>query len=288
MRATHVRILVCAVAFTSLLLAAPGYAVPVPCPGFFCSVSDAGTTLESGDGRLFTLRVSGSDQLFQQVFLVTPGVNSAMNPVQPTEIDDVLTQVSATQDEDTNQIVMVFADAALNITVTYTLVGAPRMATVSYLAIVQSLMGDDTNLAIVDYIDFDLMGDSQGDTVSFTPDTITQTGKGATATARSVSSYDFVDVGVCCATAMFSRLVDGHLSGDVGPVGPTDTAGAFQNNITLSSNGAFTIARELQVTLPPVSTIAPAPSLSPIGMAAALIALAGVGLASIRRRVRSA
>jgi hypothetical protein len=87
------------------------------------------------------------------------------------------------------------------------------MATVGYLAIVQSLMSDDTNLAIADYIDFDLMGVASDDTVSFAPNTITQTGKGATASARSVSSFDFVDVGQCCITSTFSRLVDGHLSG---------------------------------------------------------------------------
>ncbi|MGH3583839.1 MAG: hypothetical protein ACRDUB_19785, partial [Mycobacterium sp.] len=194
---------------SAVAMSSPAAAVPIACPGD-CTVSDAGATLVENGGRLVDLLVNGFDQLAQQAFFITAGVNSAMNPLVQNELASTVPLTSATQDEDTNQIVLVFSDAALNITVTYTLVGAPRMATVSYFAVVQSLSSDDTNLALVDFIDYDLMSESGGDTVTFVgPSTVSQTGKGATGTARSVSTFNFSDVGDCCASATFDRLVDG-------------------------------------------------------------------------------
>ncbi|HEY0302522.1 MAG TPA: hypothetical protein VGC36_14350, partial [Rhizomicrobium sp.] len=85
-------------------------------------------------------------------------------------------------------------------------------------------------------------------------------------------------------TSLYSRLVDGHLGGNVGPVGPTDVSGAFQNNISLTASGAFTISRQLNVVVPAVNRVSPAPSLSLAGIAAALAALAAVAFAAMRKR----
>lgn len=264
-------------------------AAPVPCPFNACAVSDAGTTLRFEGGALVGIDVFGIDQLAQQGLFVTLGANSPGNPLTGSSLASTYSLISATQDEDANQIVVVFSDnSTLSFTLTYTLTGGPLTATIPYTVLVQNLSGNSQALALMDFIDFDLMDDSTGDTVVFTaPDTITQTGKGATATARSISAFAYQDVGECCVTSTLSRLVSGHLSGDVGPVGPDDVSGSFQDDLQVAAAGSFTISRQLQVTIPAQPRIAPAPALSPLALGGALLTLAGIAATALRRRARA-
>jgi hypothetical protein len=280
-----IKVLLAAAAFGGVLVTQPAAAVPVSCLGADCVVSDNGVEfIVDSDGEARELRIGLLQQLFQQALSITLGVNSPANPVVASELHEAYPITSATADEDTNQIVVVFSDGTLSITVTYTLVGTELTGMVSYFAVIQNLTDSPIDLALVDYIDFDLRGTEFFDTIEFLPPNVMQTtGKGVVATARSVSAFDYQDVGECCETALYDRLVDGHLGGAVGPVGPSDVSGAFQNNIALTSSGAFTVSRELNVITPPINRIAPAPSLSPAGFAAALLALAAVGFAAMRR-----
>lgn len=280
---TRLSIILATLTIGLVLPAAPLLAVPVACPSE-CIVSDGPASMTFDGLVLTSLTVNGIDQLSQQGLLLTLGVNSPANPLTGVYLEQELPVQSATQDEDTNQIVVMFSDGALSVTVTYTLVGAPQMATVDYLVRLQNIGFADQAMALTDFIDFDLMGNNSGDTVSFSPNVITQTGKGATATATSVGAIDYHDVGECCLFSTLSRTVDGHLSDANGPVGPDDVTGSFQNNIELPEQSAFTIARRLQVTTAAPNTIAPAPALSPLALAAALLALAGVAGMTLRRR----
>lgn len=288
MRCERVGLAVAVVGLGVALSHAPARAVAVSCLNSDCVVSDNGTTLvvdQDGEARALFVDSNLINQLFQQALSITPGVNSPGNPLVPSELHEAYPITAASADEDTNQIVVVFADATLSITVTYTLTGAPLAATVGYLVVIQNLTDGQVDLALVDYIDWDLRGTEFFDTIEFTgPDTQQTSGKGVVATAQAVSGFDFQDVGECCETALYSRLVDGHLGGGIGPVGPADVSGAFQNNIVLTPNGAFTVSRVLGVTVPAIDRISPAPSLSPAGIAAALAALAAVAFAAMRRR----
>lgn len=266
------------------LTSGPSSAAPVDCLATGCTVSDNSAVLITDDSQhVIDLIIQGVDEVFRQNFFATLGVNSAGNPVTETEIEDVLTLVSATQDEVTNQIVIVFSNGTVRVTATYTLVGAGPSATVSYTALVENLSDGAADLALVDYIDFDLSQSSGGDTVSFVgPDTIRQTDPFATGSLRSISSFDYFDVGMCCTSELFNRLVDGHLGGNSGPVGPFDVSGGFQNNIALGPFGSQTISRELSVLrqFEPTGV----PSLSVSGLCVAVLALIGFGLFALRRQ----
>jgi hypothetical protein len=270
----------------ALSLSTAAHAVPVACPGDECSVSDGPAVLYSDSGgNLSGLDINGIPQLNEKSLFLTLGVNSAVNPVTETLLSDVVPLTSATQDEDTNQIVLEFSDADLRFTVTYTLSGMGLTATVGYLVVIDNLTNAAADLALVDFVDYDLMDDSSDDTAQFSaPATITQTGKGAIATFVSTSPIAFHDVGACCATEMFNRLVMGHLSDDDGPVGPEDVAGGFQDNRTVPGLGSSTIVRQLQVNAARADTVAPAPGLTPAGLAAALALLGAVGWRAMRRR----
>lgn len=266
-------------------------AAPVDCLGSSCSVSDDGARIETDDLWQFLdeFEVGGRSHLFEQEFWINFDANSAANPVTPASLGNILSIVSATEDEDTNQIVIVFENSDVRVTVTYELIGAgPTMATVNYSALVENLSGSDLDLTLVDYVDYDLDDNAVGDTVRFDTDTIIQTKAGITGRARSLTSFDHFDVGECCQIELVGRLVNGHLSDDPGPSGPSDRAGAFQNNISLAEEESLLIERELQIqiTLPVVS----APVLTSGGSVAVAALLAAIGLWSLgggRRRART-
>jgi len=264
-------------------------AAPADCLGTVCSVSAGGAVLAVDQfGEISLLSVNGSDQLFAEVLFVTPGVNSPMNPVTPTFIDFAYPITAATADDDANQITVVFSDALLSFTATYTLTAGPIGATVDYTIVTQNLTATPTDLTIVDYIDWDLRDDFHNDTISFVaPNAMRTTGKNAVGAAIAVSGFDFEDVGACCVGALFGRLVDGHLGGGVGPVGPTDVSGAFQNDITLAPNGSVTITRQLQALVPALA-LAPAPALSGAAIGLGLVVLSAVAALALRRRASGA
>ncbi len=284
MRAQTIVRSLCGMMLGVTLMSGQSSAAPVDCLASGCAVSDSSAVLTTdNEQHVVNLIIQGVDEVFRQNFFATLGVNSAGNPVTETEIEDVLTLVSATQDEVTNQIVIVFSNGTVRVTATYTLVGAGPAATVSYTALVENLSDGAADLALVDYIDFDLSQSSGGDTVSFVgPDTIRQTDPFATATLRSISSFDYFDVGECCAGNLFDRLVDGHLGGNSGPAGPFDASGGFQNNIALGPFGSQTISRQLSVLrqFEPTGV----PSLSTSGLSVAVLALVGLGLFALRRQ----
>ncbi len=267
-------------------LPAPSLGLLPACPVSGCSVTDGNAVLATDSlGQPHLLTVDGTDQLFLQAFYVTRGMNSPANPIALNLIASEYPLVSASQDEAANQIVLLFADATASFAVTYTLTGGDHQATVAYLVVITNLFGDDNSLAIVDYVDFDLNASSTNDRAEFiAPDTIRYFGEGIEATARSISAFDYFNVAFCCQSSVFAGLVDGHLAGNTGPLALGDAAGAFQNNITLSANGAFTISRELFVLLPDIDVIAPAPSLSALGLFASLAVLAGIARRGMRRR----
>jgi hypothetical protein len=278
----------CAVILGVALTSGESGAAPVDCLSAGCTVSDSAAVLQTDSNQFVSaLTIQGIGQIAEQSFDVTPGINSAGNPVAQNDIQTILPLVSATQDDVTKHIVVVFSDDTVRITVTYTLIGTGTSATVRYTVLIENLSDAGVNLALVDFIDYDLNDSSNGDTISFAGDTIHQSDPPVTATARSISSFDFFDVGPCCKDELYNRLVSGHLGGNSGPVGPEDVSGGFQNNIALADSGSLTISRELHVQVqakPPTAPSTPAPTLSPWGLGVLALALVALGLFALRRQ----
>lgn len=268
-----------------LLLAGRGAeAVPVDCLGVGCEVTDGNARIATNDSDadLDVFEIGGVDQLYSHRFWITYGANSPVNPLTDNELSVTMTFTAATQDADTRQIVLVFENSILRITITYTLTSTgPTTATVDYAALVENISGDDLDLSLVSYVDFDLDESSGGDTAEYDPGTttLTQTDVRAIGRAVLVTVPDHFDVGACCDSNVIGRLVDGHLSDDPGPFGPGDAVAAFQYDLALATAGSTTLTGRLEAEVLPGEAL-PAPLASPLG----LLAMAATLLALARRR----
>jgi hypothetical protein len=258
-------------------------AAAVDCTNTDCVVSDNGASIRTGvDKALSEFKIGSTDFLADQEFFITFGAISAGNPLTDDRLADVLPDVSAVQDEETNEIEVVFQTPALKAVVHYHLIGGgPLTATVSYSISVTNFGAQNETLSLVDYVDFDLLGIPVDDTLVYTPNTMTWTKSTALATAASQNAVTGFDVGSCCIDNLFGRLdANGNLGGAAGPV-MGDVSGAFQDNLVVAGDGGTaSLSRQLEIVLQ--NTSAKAPLLHPLGLLLLVTLLAGVG--TLRRR----
>lgn len=262
--------------------------MPVDCTNTECSVSDNGATIRTGSSKgLVAFTVGGTDFLEDQEFFITSGAISAGNPLTDQRLIDALPLVSAVQDEATNEIEVVFETPTLKAVVRYRLIGGgPLTAKVEYsLGVTNFGVAGPAVLSLVDYVDFDLFGNPGGDTIAYTPTTITWTKSTALATATAAGAVEGFDVGPCCIEALFGRLdANGNLGGDAGPV-VGDVSGAFQNDLVVQADGGIGgLGGQLEIVLQPSATTAPV--LRPVALLVLAMLLAGLGILRARRSER--
>ena len=231
----------------------------------------------TSDHAMYSWTVDGVSELYRQNFWYRTGSSGTQTPVY------YLNNVKNTQTS-ANSATTENANNKLDFTTTYTLEGGSDgsgSATILESFTVKNLSASAVDLHLFQYVDFDLDGSYEGDTL--------QLGKtGALFTSAAQSKGDVVATETLGVAAnhgevgldnlVYNQLASSHpitLTDTTGPVGPGDAAYAFEWDVTLAGDASFTIT--LQKSIQVVQTV-PEPS---------ALALASLGLVSFIWRRRS-
>jgi hypothetical protein len=184
-----------------------------------------------------------------------------------------------------NRAKMVFTNPGLfRLTYTITLNGQPAGAhnsSTNILIAIDNLSTSTLNMSLFDLIDMSLGGTTNFDASQITGTTF-NTGRQTEdlSLASTVSTPAPTRYQVGTPTQLLGQLTDNaasNLTNFAGPVGPGDTAFAFQWDISLASGRSTTISQTQTLSFPETTIIPEPASLS-------LLAVAGAALLRVRRK----
>ena len=260
-------------------------AVPVDCPDSFCFVSDDNSTVgidpeeTPNPGAMTEWTVDGVNHLFEQGWWVRHDLTS--DNLHQSDLD----LLSATEDDDTNVIELLYTDGIIEVRSTYSLFGGAGGSGLSDISethvitnLTSSTNAQDLDLTFFVYTDPDINESTDGETAEFiNGDTIVQTDSDGVSemvvTATTPITHFEID--------FYSSLLDDLeldptkvLDDSTTPLGPDDITHAFQwDFFTLDVGASATVVVQKQVN---AVLTAPEPG---------TLALLGMGLIGLSFRV---
>ena len=254
------------VAGVSMASAAAAAPIPAPAPSpedcfdGACIVTDgraligfdAGVTSSENDLDLFV--VDGINHIDpereegarQQYYL-----RAGSDTIPPTIINVALSLSSATADENSNTIEIVFSEAGLaTVTLEYTLTDNGTTVIMDETVTVENTGLSTITGSLFEYADWDPENTDDNDTASFDNteefDAVTyiDDDTATSITIYSMTPVSFFDVHDCCAQNILdARLINGNLAENIA-FGLGDPAHALQYNQSIPSGGSTTIIRQ--------------------------------------------
>jgi len=252
-------------------------AVPVDCINSNCMVSDGPASIaveETTEKDLEDVFLNGREHLGEDEVHVCIGLSAAADCELPSA-------TTATTDEDTNQINILFDDAQYSVRVIWTLSGSLNQAVVDKQITVSNNTLNPLDFTLLDYTGWDLYADSSNDTARFvSPNTLRQTQLNVVADSIAIDAADFYAVHNCDGVTVCEDVFDdenngGNLNNNPGPESDTPEY-SWQNNLTVAGGGSVTLNRRLVVSeVPQVIQVVPTLSEWGLGLFALLMLVVG-------------
>lgn len=197
-------------------------------------------------GGMYTFEVDGIDQLYQQWFWYRyDGMQDEMsiNNLSAPTVNQIAPNIAGIS----------YNDGTLKVEVFYLLTGGTAgsgTADIAESIRITNVSGSPLNLSFFQYSDFDLMANSQGDSVTRENANTIRQSKGPVTASEVVSTPAANHWEIGGYPSIISKFFDGSattLSDSGSPFGPGDGTFAWQWDRTLGVNGSFLISKDKRI-----------------------------------------